>query len=80
MFCNHLFQSLGSAAELSIETGLYVRGIDLRRRISEASNIAVDCVKLIASGSVIKDDTSLEQQNIKVCCFLFQDKAHANGG
>jgi hypothetical protein len=52
--------------ELNLETSLRVPGRELKRQISAASDVAVDCIKLISSGSVLTDDAALETQRVGV--------------
>ena len=53
--------------ELNIETHLSVTGADLKRQILAAVNhndlVNINSIKLITSGRVIDDDTSLQHQH-----------------
>jgi len=57
--------------ELSIETRLSVTGAELKRQILTAAthddHININSIKLITSGRVIDDDTSLLHQQLRVC-------------
>jgi Ubiquitin-like domain len=56
--------------ELTIETSLNVSGRELKRQISAACDVAVECIKIISAGSVVQDDVTLDTQHVRVSFFL----------